>query len=316
MNWTKRVQPFRTQVAAEFWASNLPAIELSLHRINCAEWYEAFDLIKKLKVGVPGSAGSQYLEEELNEFFVLRRYLGLLEHYARLWQNISDEKLAESWRSLQDCLDRIRLLRRFGTNQLVKHVSFFEPELVALEGLYPYNIFCSIGIEVSYFKCSICGGDIDGPDCNHLRNELYGGELAVGIASDITAVDHVALVTHPEDKRCVLHIDNDSEDFRLLRFLSKLLTEHNWKPLSFTGLQFSKRLIDNPSYQKVGRNKACYCGSGLKFKDCCIDQEKIEKPHVDIMGGRDIPVHIIYSEAFTENEAYRLDRVIHRQVRP
>jgi hypothetical protein len=38
----------------------------------------------------------------------------------------------------------------------------------------------------------------------------------------------------------------------------------------------SKKRETNPNYVKIGRNEPCYCGSGKKFKKCCISKEYIE----------------------------------------
>ena len=44
----------------------------------------------------------------------------------------------------------------------------------------------------------------------------------------------------------------------------------------------SKRRVKNKEFKKIGRNKLCFCGSGKKFKRCCISKEYIESTHIDI----------------------------------
>ncbi|HQG32115.1 MAG TPA: SEC-C domain-containing protein [Deltaproteobacteria bacterium] len=36
-------------------------------------------------------------------------------------------------------------------------------------------------------------------------------------------------------------------------------------------------------FKRIGRNEPCYCGSGIKFKKCCISKEFVETDHVDIV---------------------------------
>ncbi|MCZ6694962.1 MAG: SEC-C metal-binding domain-containing protein [Acidobacteria bacterium] len=38
--------------------------------------------------------------------------------------------------------------------------------------------------------------------------------------------------------------------------------------------RFLARLVGKPSpnFEEIGRNDACPCGSGRKFKQCCIDR--------------------------------------------
>ncbi|MCZ6803134.1 MAG: SEC-C metal-binding domain-containing protein [Proteobacteria bacterium] len=99
----------------------------------------------------------------------------------------------------------------------------------------------------------------------------------------ISQLDHIAMVKQPQDKRCVAIYENDGEQFKLIRYLSVLLTDNKLKPLDFGELKFSKRQIKNPDYRKLRRNDQCFCGSGKKFKKCCISNEYIEGDHVDIV---------------------------------
>lgn len=54
-------------------------------------------------------------------------------------------------------------------------------------------------------------------------------------------------------------------------------------PLSFHHLELSKRMKRDPDYKKLPRNEKCFCGSGKKFKKCCIDKEIVEFDHFEIM---------------------------------
>jgi len=222
-----------------------------------------------------GTAEEQYL----NDLFVLDRYVDLLFKYGELWQRIRDGQFSDSWCSLQDCLDLLRLIKRFSQID----IAFFEAQLTELERVYPYSVFASVGMLVERFDCSICGCDIDSEECSHVGGALYRGEMAYGIARNITAIDHLALVTNPEDKRCVIQYDDTSDHFKLVRLLADLITSQQWRPADFSHLQFSQKRRLNPNYRQVGRNDLCFCGSGKKFKKCCIGTALIEQKHVDLV---------------------------------
>jgi len=49
--------------------------------------------------------------------------------------------------------------------------------------------------------------------------------MAVGIARNIVNFDYVAMVDQPEDRRCVISYDDKGEQFKLARFLSRLLQQ-------------------------------------------------------------------------------------------
>lgn len=218
-------------------------------------------------------------EEFLNDIFVINRYIDLLFNYGLLWEKITTDQFSSSWDSLQNCLDLLRIIKKFSRI----NVEFFENQLLELQRLYPYNIFCSIGATVEHFECSICGLDIDSKECKHMRGNLYGGEMACGIARNITELNHVAMLTNPADKRCVIKYEDSGEQFKLLRFLSSLIVSGKLRISDFGNLLFSKKMRLNPEYITLGRNALCFCGSGKKFKKCCISKKYVEGDHVDIV---------------------------------
>lgn len=224
-------------------------------------------------------------EKYLNDMFVFARYLDFFLEYGRLWEKIACQNFSDSWNSLQNALDFLRIIKKFSKI----NIQFFERQLTELEKTYPYKVFASIGMSVEFFECSICGKNIDSMECVHLRGELYSGEMASAIARNYVQLDHVALVKNPKDKRCVIRYDDAGEQFKLLRFVSSLINSQKLRVSNFGHLEFSKRDILNPDYVKQGRNDLCSCGSNLKFKKCCINKTHIQADHVDIIA---VPISI------------------------
>lgn len=218
-------------------------------------------------------------DELLNDLYVLDGYLDFFARYGLLWKHLANQEFSKSWDTLQGTLDALRFIRKFSTID----ISEFEDQLLELEKSYPYNIFFSIGAAVEGFECSICGQDMDSFDCPHRKGQLYRGRMAYGIARNLTNFDHVAMVDKPEDKRCVVKYEDTSEQFSLVRFIAQLLLSRKMKVSEFGILIFSKRDIPNPEYRKLGRNAICYCGSGKKFKTCCVSKAYIESDHVDVV---------------------------------
>ena len=222
-------------------------------------------------------------EPTKNDLFLLDKIVKLLASYTKLWEKITKQEFSVSWGYLQDGLDLLRILKKFLEGDSYQHFSFFEHQLTELEKLYPYNAFISIGATYKQAECNICGKDIDSFECEHIRGELYSGRMAHGIVHTVEQLDHVAIVTNPGNKRCVVLYSDDAEQFRLVRYLSELLIDGRLKPLYFSGLNFSKRKIKNLNYKKLKRNDICFCGSGKKFKNCCITKDYIDSDHVDIL---------------------------------
>ena len=230
---------------------------------------------------VVGRAKSKSGHDEalLTDLFVLDRYLDLLSNHDLLWERILAQEFSGSWNTLQDALDLLRLIKRFSTLD----VSFFENQLLELEQAYPYQVFFSIGATVSRFECSICGHDIDSLDCPHRRGHLYRGEMAYAITRDLKSADHVSLVFNPEDKRYVVVYEDTAEEFRLIRYISESVSSRKFQIADFARLEWQKRKRPNPEYVSLGRNDRCYCGSGKKFKHCCISKRELEGDHVEVI---------------------------------
>jgi hypothetical protein len=218
-------------------------------------------------------------EAFLNDLYVLDRYVDFLGVYGELWEKILNQKFAASWCSLQDALDLLRLIKKFSRID----ISFFESQLTELEQLYPYNVFFSAGMVVEGLECSLCGFDIDSDECLHMRGQLYGGRMATAIVQKVVRFDHASLVTHPADKRCVVQYEDSGEQFKVIRYLSNLIVSNTCQISDLWSLQFSKRRLPNPEYRKLGRNERCFCGSGRKFKKCCMANDYVEEDHVEII---------------------------------
>lgn len=115
-----------------------------------------------------------------------------------MWLLLKEEKPDEAWDELVTCqmaaIDATRAHNGFA------HLEHHVRRLEAVEKLlFPPQVFISSGMIVGLQECSICGEDYD--ECEHLIGNPYMGEFCHIIARDI-ALDHVAIVDYPADKRC------------------------------------------------------------------------------------------------------------------
>jgi len=276
---------FKSMVVISRFNDFKPRIVSALLSLNEGNYEIAESVFSELsdKVNDLKENDKENTEIVLNEYYILRAYINFLTYYSRTWKLILKAEFSASWDSLQDSINYFRDVKKFSNNPTVRYIEFFEDQLISLEELYPYGLFFSIGAVVDCFECSICGQDIDSLDCKHQKGELYSGNMAVGIAKNIEKLDHVSLVTHPMDKRCVVKYEDDGEQFNALRYLFNLLKDKKLKPLYFGKLEHSTRRITNPEYVKQGRNDECFCGSGKKFKKCCINKQLVDGKHLQII---------------------------------
>ena len=220
----------------------------------------------------------------LNDIYLFKVIISFHNSLVSLWEDITNQKYSSSWIFLQNCFDNLRTINKFSlNNKKNKSLNFFEKQLLVLEKLYPYKIFASIGWEVLYYECSICKNDIDSFECPHNIGELYSGKMAIGIAKEITDINHFSMVENPLDKRCVVQYEDDSEYFKILQYMNKMLTLNKLTPITYYDIDESPRKIHNKDYMKLERNEKCFCGSDKKFKRCCINKEFIEEKHIELI---------------------------------
>ena len=202
-------------------------------------------------------ANAQFVFKHYFLFFCdLIRYFGMLEN----------NQYKESWNKLQDCLDSIKYIGRFTKIENRLELDELYELLIKYENLYPYRVFTSSEYVISKTHCSICGKSMQSLECSHIKGNLYWGEPAVEIIDEIQAV---CIVSHPEDKRCILEMSDDTRTEKEKFILLDQFLEMKMPFLQQFEIQERKEIRRRNDIKKVGRNQPCSCGSGKKFKRCC-----------------------------------------------
>lgn len=212
-------------------------------------------------------------ESLANAQMIYRHYFKFFSTFASYHLSLIENRYKNSWDILQDCLDEAKIVGEFVDIKDRKEI----PEIVAIllqyEKLYPYRVFASSEYIVSKSHCSICGKSMQSLSCPHRKGKLYWGDFAIEMIDEIKELQAVCLVSHPEDKRCIieLHEDRDipeKEKFKKLDEFVKLKIN----PLQNFEIETKIEQRRDTKIQKVNRNDLCPCGSGKKFKRCCINR--------------------------------------------
>jgi len=241
------------------------AINSCKHGINkCAE-------MKKIAIKL-------FDERTANQCYVIQEYFNLLMAFSSFWQLVWLGKYSASWNNLQDAINHLNLIERFTDNQDIFYLNVFYKHLKQLEKLYPYQYFQSVEMVIQEQHCSICKRSSFDPACTHIPGNLYYGEMAV---TEVTKADLIAvsLVEHPADKRCVVIYEDTSDAFKAIKTLASWVKF----PMQLFELEYTVRKIDVSKLHSVERNDNCPCGSGKKYKKCCLPKGFIEKPHIEII---------------------------------
>jgi hypothetical protein len=272
-----------TEMARAILNDTRTKLEALISHLSSFNFQDAISEIGKARneiIAIKAEAKSSGLNPDfLNDLFVIEEYVLFFRSYSSFWENIVSGDFSASWNSLQNAIDCLRLIRRFSSID----ISTFENQLIDLEALYPYKIFASTGIVVDGYDCSICGNDIDSFECHHLQGDLYNGDIAYAIARNILDIDHISMVLNPKDKRCVVQFDSGAPQFKVIRQLSQYLCQRVISIADFRGVEIKTIKIPNKDYVEQGRNVSCHCGSGKKFKKCCMNKKYIDFTHYEFV---------------------------------
>ena len=277
---------FRTDIcralAESVWEEIAKAMQ-SIQTLNLEEATEELELVAAVVAKKIDAFSSDYSDDVFDDGFILKQLINLFEDYVRYWKLLMSNKFSDSWSALQDVQDRLRAIYRFTNKPRPLVLSHIERQCWELEKLYPYQVFASVGIIKEEAECSICGKSIDSFECEHIAGELYRGRLAYGVVKRVKQLEEVSLVKNPADKRCTVQVSDTSEQFNGVAYLAEGIRNRILGPLNFSHLEFKKRKKPNNEIPLTGRNAPCPCGSGKKFKKCCIDKSFIETTHVEII---------------------------------
>ncbi len=233
-----------------------------------------FDIIKNRAIDDEdeGLANAQMIYKHYFIFFAL---------FANYHLNLSQKKYRHSWDVLQDCFDEAKIVGKFVDIKDRRELLEIVDCLLQYEKLYPYNMFFSNEYIVSKSHCSICGKSMLSLACPHRKGNLYWGDFATEVIEEIKELQAVCLVKNPDDKRCVAEL-SEYKDVPEEKVFSKLdeFLKLKIDPLRCFEITTKIERRRNHEIKKVNRNDLCPCGSGLKFKKCCInkmyyDHEKI-----------------------------------------
>jgi hypothetical protein len=225
-----------------------------------------YDFCSELFESVQQIAVATKDEQLANAQYVFKQYFVLFCNLMQYFGLLKGKEYKSSWNKLQDCIDDAQYIGRFTDDRLDV------PPLLDLlrnyETLYPYNVFSSSEYIITRSHCSICGKSMQRLECPHIKGNLYWGKPAVEIIDEIKEFQAVCLVSHPEDKRCILELSDDNRD-EVEKF--KKLDQFLELNISFLQNFTVKSVIETrmKEIEKVGRNERCSCGSGVKFKKCC-----------------------------------------------
>lgn len=193
----------------------------NLKRRICKEDYsdsrKEFNECKELFDAIKNTAIEEQNEMLANSQFAFKHYFLIFCNLSTYFRLLREQQYKQSWNILQDCLDGLKFVGKYVEVDGRKEIPEIYNLLECYEKLYPYTVFFSSEYIISKSHFSICGKSMQSLACPHIKGKLYWGEIAVEILDEIQELKAGCLVSHPEDKRCIIDLSedkcNESEKF-------------------------------------------------------------------------------------------------------
>ena len=197
------------------------------------------------------------------------------DKYVESLVHFSNDEFYKGWCLLERCEILIGFLDKHfheKNNEFgIEHIRIYTKKF---QSIFPYKTFISPSFILKH-RCSVCQKLITPRNqCGHEIGEIYNGKMCHKIAETIEILE-ISIVENPVQKYSVVFLEGgDQYNYGTIKYIVKKISS----PWDTWDYEKSKKLV--PKYQNVGRNELCPCGSGKKYKKCCL-RKKQEIDHFE-----------------------------------
>lgn len=208
-----------------------------------------------------------------------------LRIYCQFFENAKKQKFYNAWCDLEQVeISNGLILRNHPSKETRRFLNFLQDRVRCFQALFPYNLFLSPEMKEGQRLCNICGKD-DNPwsDCEHIPGQIYCGVLCVREIRDVTFLG-AAITTNPVQKYSVLNVEKvesekNSQKYAIVRSIVDLLDD----PFESWNFQWTKRRHPHQFFSHIDGSEQCPCGSGHTYRDCCLSENGVLRPHIDFI---------------------------------
>lgn len=225
-------------------------------------------------------------QAEAKHIWCLEQILKIQHRFAEAFTDLKSGHYYEAWCKLE----RVEIK----VNNLERHFNLDDDEFYILsivtfteqfQSLFPYKFFVSPGFIYRKKTCSVCNETISVRNpCEHVKGEIYNGEMCHHIIEEFEPLE-ISIVPNPVQKYSVLWLTNsdgnqtDHYDYSNVAYVAAGLR----KPFDGWELHHTHVREKHELYKDIGRNDKCPCGSDKKYKRCCLKEEGVLRPHINLV---------------------------------
>jgi hypothetical protein len=169
---------------------------------------------------------------------------------------------------------------------------FIKKHTEQFQSLFPYQMFISPGFVALEKVCTICEKPVSiRQSCGHIVGEIYNGKMCARKITEVQVIE-VSFVPNPVQKYSVVFMGNESTDNPVDHYNYwhvDYVVRGLHHPFAAWDMAWIPKKRPIAEFSDVGRNAPCPCGSGNKFKRCCIKKDAIETMHLTVWFSEPVP---------------------------
>lgn len=214
-------------------------------------------------------------EVQANHFWCLAVIFYIKQSFTNMYQNLKAKRYLDAYNFLkQTDLQLVTLAQNFdigNENDDPYQLFFIKIMLEEYAMLFPYEYFVCYEQIVKEERCSICNQKVRlRGGCNHVPGKVYMGEVCVHEVINPETFP-LKVTVDPFDKYDILQPVQSPQINYKYDMLDSLMANLS-SPYDYWEVEIVKE--KNKEFARIGRNDKCPCGSGKKFKQCCMNNEE------------------------------------------
>jgi hypothetical protein len=216
-----------------------------------------------------------------NDIWRCETILAIQTQYIDAFNKMKQKRYYDAWCLLEVIEGDIHILENnMDIIDECYQIAFIKRIIGQYQSLFPYALFISPEFQKEEEECSICGKKLKLRDvCEHQVRKIYWGKPCYRLVKKMSLIG-TAVVKNPVQKYSVIfEHKEDPSKYKMVEFVIKNLLSpyHDWK------IEHTKRLHPYSIFKNTQRNNKCPCGSGKKYKKCCLNSSGVLMPHINIL---------------------------------
>jgi len=224
-------------------------------------------------------------QDEAKALWCLEQSLKVQELYIEAFKKMKNGQFYRAWCDFEQAEMTLHFLEKHNlTDWSHFHLNFIQEYIEKWQSLFPYKIFMSPEILELEKVCTICRQVISiRKPCGHRVGEIYNGEMCCREVTKME-VPSISFVKNPAQKYSVGFLPDpktgkihDHYNYEVVKYAVSALNS----PFDRWDVTKTKRRQPHSRFRSVGRNNPCPCESGKKYKNCCLKQDGVLRPHLE-----------------------------------